>query len=59
LQIDIVDLTGIGQFCAQLEEIFNSQEGANRKSFKFTLLANPNKWIYDENEMHARGQIWR
>jgi hypothetical protein len=43
-------MTGIGHFCAQLEEIFNSQEGANKKSLKFALLANPNKWHEYEDE---------
>jgi hypothetical protein len=42
--LDIDDMTGIGQFCEQLEQIFNSQEGANKKSFKFALLANECEW---------------
>jgi hypothetical protein len=37
--VGIDDMTGIGHFCAQLEEIFNSQEGANKKSLKFALGA--------------------
>jgi hypothetical protein len=49
-------MTGIGNFCAQLEKIFNSQEGANKKSLKFALVANPNNWIYDER--HGR-RLWR
>jgi hypothetical protein len=44
--VDIDDMTGIGHFCAELDNIFNSQEGANKKSFKFALLAKPNKWDY-------------
>jgi hypothetical protein len=42
----------IGNFCAQLEKIFNSHEGANKKSFKFALLAKPNEceWDWDDDE---------
>jgi hypothetical protein len=44
-------MTGIGHFCAQLKEIFNSQEGANKKSLKFALLSNnPNEWDEFEDE---------
>jgi hypothetical protein len=46
--VDIDDMTGIGHFCAQLEEIFNSQEGANKKSLKFALLAKPNEFDWYE-----------
>jgi hypothetical protein len=46
--LDIDNMTGIGQFCEQLEQIFNSQEGANKKSFKFRLVANGYEWdTYD------------
>jgi hypothetical protein len=41
---DIDDITGIGQFCKQLEQIFNSQQGANKKLFKFRLVANGFDW---------------
>jgi hypothetical protein len=44
--LDIDDMAGIGQFCEQLKEIFDSQEGANKKSFKFRLLANESEWDY-------------
>jgi hypothetical protein len=44
-------MTGIGQFCERLEQIFDSQGGANKKSFKFSLLANDGNEFDDcENE---------
>jgi hypothetical protein len=43
-------MTGIGQFCEQLEQNFDSQEGANKKSFKFRLVAN------DENKLDKYGR---
>jgi hypothetical protein len=46
--IGIDDMTGIGQFCEQLEQIFDSQEGANKKSFKFRLLANAYEWDWGD-----------
>jgi hypothetical protein len=44
VELDIDDMTAIGHFCEQLEKFFDSQEGANKKSFKFALLGNPNEW---------------
>jgi hypothetical protein len=46
--LHIDDHIGIDHFCARLEEIFASQEGANKKSFKFALLVNPSEWDYGD-----------
>jgi hypothetical protein len=48
--LDIDDMTGIGQFCEKLRKIFDSQEGSYKKSFKFRLLAN------DENKLDNYGR---